>query len=452
MISTWFGNLLEDLIPGLSIQFTIVLSYTIELLIACLIFGIRIPKRKGFFWILPTYIAGCFLLIFPISILRLYINSWNRFGTGIFHSTYGSLLILGYLFAAHKEKAYETMLDFVSINASTMLIGKFYSMLLNLAGKDTTQTMSFFQDSNDIRDWSIYWVVHIALYILFVFLFFNQRSQSLSHKAKRNTLILTIGSVLLMNIVFSISGPYENESLALVTVIKFLACLICLFILFIRAGLLNQSKKENEAELMHELFIQEKQQFDSCRASIDVINRKTHDLRHQLSSLQGKLSQEEIKELKDATRIYDSTIQTGNEVLDAIIYEKQLRFEKEGIHFTCMLDGKAVSFIKQEHLYSLMNNLLGNAIEATSKLKEGKIIDLTIKKKMGFIIIEELNTFDGQISFDEKNRPVSEKKDGHNHGFGTKNISYIVKEYHGEIKYQIQGNTFRVLIYFPENQ
>ncbi len=451
MISTWLSNFLNNLIPGLSTQFVIVLSYTIEMIVACLIFGIRIPRRKGFFWIVPVYIVGCFLLIFPVSILRLYINNWNRFGTGIFHSTYGSLLIIGYLFAAHKEETYETMLDFVSIDASTMLIGKFYSLLLNMAGKDTTKSMSFFQDSNNLRDWSIYWILHIILYILFVFLFFNQRSQSLSHKAKRNILALTIGSVLLMNIVFSISSPYETESMALMIVIKLFTCLICLFILFIRAGLLNQSKKENEAELMYELFTQEKQQFDSCRASIDVINRKTHDLRHQLSSLEGKLSQEEIKELKDATRIYDSTIQTGNDVLDAIIYEKQLRFEKENIHFTCMLDGKAVSFIKQEHLYSLMNNLLGNAIEATSKLKEGRIIDLTIKKKMGFIIIEELNTFDGKISFDDKNRPISSKKDGHNHGFGTKNISYVVKEYHGEIKYQTQDNTFRVLIYFPDN-
>lgn len=448
----WLSSGLEGIMPGLYTQFVIVLSFVIETLVSCLIFGIRIPKRKGFFWIVPTYIAGSLLMVFPVAALRLQLNNWNRFATGVFHTGFGSLLIIGYLCAAHKEGVFETMLDFVSIKASSTLVAKLYSVALNLAGKDTTKTMSFFAEANSVRDWAIYWAAHILMDVLLAFIFFSKRRANLSPKIKRNVLILTIGSVVSMDVIFSISSPYESESMALQIVTRLFASIICLFILFIRGGLLSQSEKENEAELMHELFLQEKQQFDSCKASVDVINRKTHDLRHRLTDLEGRLSQEEIKELKDATRIYDSTIQTGNEVLDAIIYEKQLRFEKEGIRFTCMLDGKAISFIKQEHLYSLMNNLLGNAIEATAQLSSGRIIDLTIKKKKGFVIIEELNTFSGEVSFDERNRPVSNKKDGHNHGFGTKNISYVVKEYHGGIKYQTQGNTFRVLIYFPERQ
>ena len=233
-------------------------------------------------------------------------------------------------------------------------------------------------------------------------------------------------------------------------VVKMFAIMICLFILFVRSGLLLQSKKENEANLMQNLFLQEKQQFDSCRASIEIINRKTHDIRHQLSSLEGKISESEIQELKEATRIYDSTIQTGNEILDAILYEKQLLVEKNQIHFTCLCDGKAISFMKQEHLYSLMNNIFSNAVEATTQLENGRIIDLSIQRKKGFTILEEVNTCKDNVSFDEKGLPVSKKMDGKNHGFGTKNITYIVNEYHGSVKYQVKGNTFRILIYFPE--
>lgn len=99
-----------------------------------------------------------------------------------------------------------------------------------------------------------------------------------------------------------------------------------------------------------------------------------------------------------------------------------------------------------------MNNLLGNAIEATKNLGDRRIIDLTIKNKTGFVIIEEINNFDGNVIFDNKQHPISKKNDGANHGFGTKNILYIVKEYHGEIKYQVKDDTFRVLIYFPTNK
>lgn len=446
MIPLWLS---EKLGSALSVQTTIVLGLIIEAVVTCIFFNIKTPRRKGFFWILPCYILGLLALTIPFAMLRLKVNEFNRILCGTLHSFFGSFVILGLILLCYKQKPYDSILDFIASNAAMILAGKVFSLMLNMAGKDTSTSMSFFDDINQGRDWAIYWGVHVALYFLLGLVFAVRREITISKSVRRNVILLTVISLIIMNVLFSVSSPYEGESLALTIVVKAFAILICLFILMMRSGLLLQSQKENEADLMQDLFLQEKQQFDSCRASIDVINRKTHDLRHQLSSLQGKISESEMQELKEATHIYDSTIQTGNEILDAILYEKQLMMEKNRIRFTCLCDGKAISFMKQEHLYSLMNNIFSNAIEATTQLDEGRIIDLSIQKKKGFIILEEVNTCKSDISFDEKGLPISKKNDGKNHGFGTKNISYIVNEYHGQLKYQTKDNTFRILIYFP---
>ena len=102
-----------------------------------------------------------------------------------------------------------------------------------------------------------------------------------------------------------------------------------LVILLIRSGIISQGQARTEISLMERVMAEERKQYEHNRESINLINMRCHDLKHQLANLSGRLTDEEVKSLQEAMNIYDSTIKTGNEVLDVVLYENQLACRKE---------------------------------------------------------------------------------------------------------------------------
>lgn len=224
---------------------------------------------------------------------------------------------------------------------------------------------------------------------------------------------------------------------------------MALMILIIRKGIFYSSNQEQEMALMSNLLDKERELFEKSRENIDIINSKCHDLNHQLSKLEGKITDEELLSLKEATSFYDSTIKTGNDVVDSAIYENQLICQKHNIRLTCMCDGNLLNFMEKTELYSLITNALSNAIKAVENLPDDKrIVDFTLAKKNGIILLEIDNYFDGEIKFSSSNLPISTKTDGKNHGFGSKSISYIVNRYNGTLSYSTDNQIFKLLISF----
>lgn len=73
---------------------------------------------------------------------------------------------------------------------------------------------------------------------------------------------------------------------------------MALMILIIRKGIFYSSNQEQEMALMSNLLDKEREQFEKSRENIDIINSKCHDLNHQLSKLEGKITDEELLSLK----------------------------------------------------------------------------------------------------------------------------------------------------------
>ena len=181
--------------------------------------------------------------------------------------------------------------------------------------------------------------------------------------------------------------------------------------------------------------------------NIDIVNIKCHDIKHQLTNLQGKLTDAEIASLAEAIKIYDSNIRTGSEILDVILYQKQLYCEKNGITLKYLLNGKAFSFMNGSDLYALISNALDNAIEAVMKLeeKEKKIVHLSAIKKENALLLEVSNYFNPDLSTSLE----TSKKDKQHHGFGIKSMQYIANQYKGTFSTDIEGELFFLSIAFP---
>lgn len=110
------------------------------------------------------------------------------------------------------------------------------------------------------------------------------------------------------------------------------------------------------------------------------------------------VKKEVVNEMTSSIKIYDSSIKTGNKVLDTIMTEKSLECSQKNIKITCLLDGKKLNFMSELDLYTFFGNALDNAIESVSKLSEDKrAISLTMTKKGNFISLVIQNYTDNKI-------------------------------------------------------
>jgi hypothetical protein len=227
----------------------------------------------------------------------------------------------------------------------------------------------------------------------------------------------------------------------------------CAFVLWMEFELLYNKHLEQDIAVMQRVRSDEERQYQLSKDTIDAINIKCHDIRHQIRHLeQGGVAVEKgaLEDLAQEVRIYDSKVKTGNEALDTILSEKRLLCEREGIRLTCIADGAVLLGLSPADLYSLFGNLLDNAIEAVRRLggEERKTISLVVSRRGDMAVIHEENYFDGEARF-EDGLPISTKGDPLNHGFGTRSMRQIVERYGGSMTMHAQGDRFAVTIVLP---
>lgn len=290
--------------------------------------------------------------------------------------------------------------------------------------------------------------VYAAVYFLFCFrcphLQDNRAGRMLVWLAAA-TLIVTIG-------LGGVVPVYSTESFAL-SIVGYLFSMICaLFVLVLRRGLISQMALRRDLAVEELLRAQEQKQYEQQRVSMEQINVKCHDLKHQMARLQGRLDAETLSGLAAAVSAFDSVFHTGNDTLDVILNEKNADCLRRGIRFTCMGDGSAFSFIKPADLYSLFGNALDNAIEATDRLDDAgkKAINLHLDSSCG-AEIDLMNYFDGKLTL-RGGLPVTSKADTAYHGFGVRSMQLTVHAYGGELHFSAEEDVFRLQIRFPAQQ
>jgi signal transduction histidine kinase len=243
---------------------------------------------------------------------------------------------------------------------------------------------------------------------------------------------------------------YASESIPLYATSECLILLLAFLILFIRTDILHESKYRNEMKIMNQVLAAESNQYESLKENIASINMKAHDIKHQLEHYQDKLTEEEVNELKKSVSAYDKRIDTGSQVLDTVLYFSELTCDKEKITISCLADGKPLNEIEDSKVYYLFNNIIGNAIEATSKVSDPskRLISLHVYQKDNDMVIEESNYFTGSIVL-KGNRIPSSKEEKKGHGYGLKSIALIVSSNGGKENIHTEGDMFFMSISLP---
>ena len=195
------------------------------------------------------------------------------------------------------------------------------------------------------------------------------------------------------------------------------ACLIydltcCVILLVVQV---QQKREVNlQASVVAERRLREKmkEQYALSKENIDIINRKCHDLKHQISLLRGMADSPEkeeiIRSLEENVNIYDTRLETENEALSVVLREKGLLCQENGIQWTCMVDGSLLDFMKTVDLYTLFGNALDNAIEACSKIEDAqkKVIAANVAVSM---LGDVMNSYLGSSTVDAQSMESAAK-------------------------------------------
>lgn len=282
----------------------------------------------------------------------------------------------------------------------------------------------------------------------------------LINRRKVLLVLAVIAMQLLMTnyqLIFWLMGGSSQESHNMVLVFRLIIDLFAVVILFLQNDIEKRQRTQQELELLNQMWHRQQEHLRLSRENIEIINRKCHDLKHQIAALRTLKDREQIDrqiaEMENAVMIYDSVIRTGNPILDVVLTEKSLYCEAHQINMTCLVDGKLLSFVDSVDLYTLFGNALDNAIESvmqqTDKLK--RVIQVAAYEEHGMLLIRFRNYCD-QTPVLVDGMPVTTKEDSDYHGFGLKSIRHTAEKYGGGISIQTGSNFFSLQILLPSKQ
>lgn len=204
--------------------------------------------------------------------------------------------------------------------------------------------------------------------------------------------------------------------------------------------------------LIEKMWYDDRKRYEIQKETIESINFKCHDLRHQIRALtqNGVPNEKHLKEIEQSLNIYDSFAKTGNPALDVVFSDCGLRCQKNEIQLTYIIDGEALSFVEEIDLYALFGNALENAVdyELTVPKEEGRFIFASVKREDALILIHVENYCAEPLAFRD-GLPLTTKGDERWHGFGMKSMQNIVKKYKGKMAVKTESNMFQLDISLP---
>lgn len=220
-------------------------------------------------------------------------------------------------------------------------------------------------------------------------------------------------------------------------------------ILVVQFALLVQRNLEDELKIINQLRRKDQEQYQVASETIDQINQKCHDMRHQIRTIgqSARVTPDALAEMERTISIYDSLAQTGCRALDIILTEKSLYCQKNGIVIRCIADGSALNMIRDVDIYSLFGNLLDNAIHAVQGLEEPqRVVNLTVKVCGELLSVNSYNCYAGEMTMRD-GLPVTQGNSQY-HGFGTKSMVTIVHKYGGTVSFQAKDGVFNLNMLF----
>ena len=262
--------------------------------------------------------------------------------------------------------------------------------------------------------------------------------------------VFAVSNISYLTINTPFSGRYSFEIANIRTIVD----LAGIAILYAHLMQCCEMRARKELEAVQNVLQNQYAQYVQSKESIELINYKYHDLKHQIAVLRSEEDPQKreafLDEMEAEIRQYEAQNKTGNNVLDVMLTLKTLYCQKHGVTMTSVIDGTLFDFMNAMDISSIFGNALDNAIECELKIpdKEKRLIHINAHARKNFLIILFDNYYEGDMKLGN-GLPETTKKDAQFHGYGLKSVQYTAQKYGGAVDVSANDHWFHLKILIP---
>lgn len=414
------------------------ISYSVQLIAACGLFMIPCRKREHFglrvgigaaIFITASYLGNVMFVIQGFSVWSLVY--WAVFLMGCL------VLMIGCLEMSWMQGAYCAVfacaMQHVAFDVS--------EIYLHLGGRSALMQV----------------LIYVGIYVLFYHMFAKKIHQQGEIRVTPDAMfpMVTIFMIVWILSVMETSGLEVFQAQVGSRIFyRIIDGLCCFYVLWVQVNQKEKLVLKAELDGINNAWMMQKEQYVIKQEIIDNINRKCHDLKHQLHALRQMSNEEDkaafLSEMEHDVMLYDTAVKTGNKALDVILMDKGLFCQEHNIQWTCMADGSKLEFMRLEDIYAVFGNALDNAITAVLQIDnpEKRVVSLKMITRNNLLVIQIENYFDSTLHFEE-GLPLTTKHNRQEHGFGMKSIRYIAEKYGGTMTVNAADQIFTLQILIP---
>ena len=296
-------------------------------------------------------------------------------------------------------------------------------------------------------------VIMFSLIYLLKFKFFTKKikiSEFLSRFRGINIIILNLFVFILLIKLLAANNLMKTEIVIQITILGLILVGInCYFYIFLYKTL-NEKKKSEIKKSFNPLI----------NDLMGKVKANEHEYKNHLNTIWSIAQISDPGEIKDKIKEYIGNIVDDNEefsmlldventIVKAVLYNKGQRAEKLGVKYNYNVTSnlKDISLDNSE-LTVILSNLLNNAIEATSLIKN-KEIEVNISEDNKRYIINVKNYSEGvKVESLSNMFKMGYSTKGEGRGYGLYNIKKIVEKHKGKIQISLDEDIVNITINF----
>lgn len=301
----------------------------------------------------------------------------------------------------------------------------------------------------------IYAVMYILVYLIERYLKKDIEELQITRRELLVVYFVVIVVYCISNVSYvDVKSIFSGGTAMDVFIIRTLADLSGMAVLYAYHIQVKEIQMRFEKDTLQNITNMQYQNYKLSKESIDIVNQKYHDLKHQINLLKTGADTEKageyLEQMEREIKIYETQNKTGNKVLDTILTSKSMHCQRHGIELKFMGEGQLLNFMEDMDISALFGNMLDNAIESVVKIKDRqkRLISIHVIQERQFIRIRTENYCEEDVQFQD-GLPITTKKDKRFHGYGTKSIKKIVEKYGGSVMAGKTDNWFELKILIP---
>lgn len=212
----------------------------------------------------------------------------------------------------------------------------------------------------------------------------------------------------------------------------------------------EKERSEAYAKAVEQNYRQQLYYMETLEDVIGRLKSERHDFNHHLGVIyalledaEGEKARAYAADLVHAAEEYRSIVSLPYSMLRAMLNYKLSMAKERGIAVRSDVGLPDGLRLNEADLTVIVGNLLDNAMEACANLAaERRYIALTLTYKPDYLIIQAENPAGPETATGGKGRTT--KPDRENHGFGLRNIEYLVNKHSGIMKLEPEPGVFKV--------